>query len=396
MFTPEKLCEKMSSLLEASKKTSVNGKDDYVHLSTLALNAKTEGIDFQEYDCISFLDFIKCFRGLALFKDSSHNPPLYFVRKESGLFFRMRSHDLSDWASLGDYLATIDELCQLALAENWGDYEDEQGRIHHPILQNYLNYTFQKLFADKGIFYSPDQKYAAFNTGLVDCRYLPIYALFDKVPRGAKKWHLVGFCISGENYAGKKLISEFEHLPPLPKYFTSLNDLLYDTNKGLPALDVEHIILERTLRLPIEFLEAHPPKGFKLKSLEEIRSLDKSQKENYYQSLSAAIQSDTDTYRAYSTALHNALSVAIKRVQWNYKSAIPMYYPVKRKMCLFLPLSLVHDNRVDLALVVERMNSGRYQGSTVYQLEWAYKCARLICRPDSDWLTPNLKDLIEE
>ena len=396
MLTPKDLCETMSSLIDGIEKVTINEDSNWVYVSSLAIKVRDAGIDFREYDCINFLSFLKCFRGLKFYRDFNHKPPIDYARRQDDLFFINRGPDLAEFANLGDYLSTYDELCQLALEENWGEYEDESGRTRHPILENYLNYTFQKLYADKGVLYSPDKKYAAFNTGLVDCRYLPIFALFDKIPSIPRKWHLVGFCISGENFAGKKLISEFEHLPPLPKYFTSINDLLYDTSKGLPALDVEHIILERTQRLPFEFLNSHPPKGFELKEVDQIIALQKEEREAYYLSLSKAIEADVDTYRFYSTALRNALDVAIKRVQWNYKSAIPMYYPVKKKMCLFLPLSLVHDNKVDLALVVERMNSGRYQGSTVYRLEWAYKCARLICRPDSDWLTPNLKDIIEE
>ena len=40
------------------------------------------------------------------------------------------------------------------------------------------------------------------------------------------------------------------------------------------------------------------------------------------------------------------------------------------------------------ALVVTKGESGRFQGETIYRLSWAYRCARLVCRPDSDWLTP--------
>ena len=40
------------------------------------------------------------------------------------------------------------------------------------------------------------------------------------------------------------------------------------------------------------------------------------------------------------------------------------------------------------ALVVSKGISGRFQGETIYRLSWAYRCARLVCRPDSDWLTP--------
>ena len=403
MFTPEQLCERMASIIDEMRKVSIEGKDDWVYLSTLGAKARSADILFQDYGAENFYGFIKCFRGLEIFRDESHEQPVVYVRKLGPLSLPLKKEDdspaspvdpkLTDWAYLGDYLATYEDLCQLALDEDWGDYEDDLGRIHHPILENYLNYTFQKLFSDKGILYSSDKRYAAFNTGLVDCRYLPIYALFDKYA-GYKKWHLIGFCISGENQAGKTLNAEFEKMPPLAKYFNSINDLLFDTTRGLPALDFEHIILERTWRLPFEFVKAHPPKDFELKDLKQLKQLDREQKKYYYDSLSKAISADQDTYRAYCMALQNALSVAIKRVQWNYKSAIPMYYPnpKAKKMCLFLPLSLVHDNKVDLALVVERTNSGRYQGSTVYQLEWAYKCARLICRPDSDWLTPNNKD----
>ena len=401
MFTPEQLCERMASVIDEMRKVSMEGKDDWVYLSSLGAKAKAAEVLFQDYGAETFNDFIKCFSGLELFRDDSNANPVVYVRKNGPLSFSSKKEEdspasrvipqLAEWAYLGDYLATYEDLCQLALDEDWGDFEDDMGRIHHPILENYLNYTFQKLFLDEGIRFSSDKRFAAFNTGLVDCRYLPIYALFDKYA-GYKKWHLIGFCISGENKAGKTLNAEFEKMPPLAKYFNSINDLLFDTTKGLPALDVEHIILERTWRLPAEFVKAHPPKDFELKDVDQLKQLDREQRESYYTSLSEAISADQDTYRAYSTALHNALSVAIKRVQWNYKSAIPMYYPKRKKMCLFLPLSLVRDNKVDLALVVERTNSGRYQGATVYQLEWAYKCARLICRPDTDWLTPNNKD----
>ena len=39
-----------------------------------------------------------------------------------------------------------------------------------------------------------------------------------------------------------------------------------------------------------------------------------------------------------------------------------------------------------MALVVQRMRSGNYQGQTILTLPQAYLDARLVCRPDSDWL----------
>lgn len=42
---------------------------------------------------------------------------------------------------------------------------------------------------------------------------------------------------------------------------------------------------------------------------------------------------------------------------------------------------------MDLALAIEKTPSGNYLGHTVLPLDWAYKNARLVCRPDSDWLS---------
>ncbi len=60
--------------------------------------------------------------------------------------------------------------------------------------------------------------------------------------------------------------------------------------------------------------------------------------------------------------LQDATEIAIKRTIWNFTTAIPMYYPKFDKMSLLLPLSLVHDDVVDIVLVVEKMKSGAYRG----------------------------------
>jgi hypothetical protein len=84
----------------------------------------------------------------------------------------------------------------------------------------------------------------------------------------------------------------------------------------------------------------------------------------------------------------DAVDLSIKRVSWNFKTAIPQYYPRVRALQLLLPMCLVSDERVDMALAVEKTPSGSYLGHTALPLDWAYTNARLICRPDSDWLLP--------
>ena len=97
--------------------------------------------------------------------------------------------------------------------------------------------------------------------------------------------------------------------------------------------------------------------------------------------------------------LQDAIDLAVKRVRWNYKTAIPLYFPKGNCMSLMLPLSLQEDSKADAALVVQLMDSGVYQGQTILTLDQAYVDARLICRPDSDWLNPgniHVTDDLEE
>lgn len=126
--------------------------------------------------------------------------------------------------------------------------------------------------------------------------------------------------------------------------------------------------------------------------------MDCEERELYYSALSQAIKEDTKTYRNITNRFKDALELSLKRIEWNFKTAIPMYFPTQNKMSLLLPLALVDDEKVDIALVVEKTESGNYLGHTILPLEWAYSNARLVCRPDSDWLVAEniAQTIIEE
>ena len=235
------------------------------------------------------------------------------------------------------------------------------------------------------MFVSDDEEYAVFNTGLVDWRYLPIYALFRKNRREdiRQKWYLVDYCIEGEGRAGKTLVSKFAKLPGAAHYFNSVNDMVYDIRAGKPVLDIEHIIVERINRFPQEFIQKNAPADF---DVQDTASMTQDEREEYFERLRDAIRDDMECYRNMAGRLEDALSMSLRRIKWNYKTAVPVYYATKDRLCLLLPLCLVRDSVVDAALVVSRTQSGRYQGETIYTLDWAYKCARIIYHIDSDWL----------
>ncbi len=84
-----------------------------------------------------------------------------------------------------------------------------------------------------------------------------------------------------------------------------------------------------------------------------------------------------------------ALRFALLKTQLNYKTAVPYYNPRKNCLQLLLPLDLMSTGTVDCALVVNRPSAAqRYVGHTILPLGWVYSNARLVCRLETHWLTP--------
>jgi hypothetical protein len=287
------------------------------------------------------------------------------------------------------YTSALELLAEMAIEERWFFGTDPNPRNEYPILDNYLTYTFFKLKQEKRVLEFKDGNvgWATFNTGLVDRLYDPIYALFASNDRPQPAWQFSDFCVPGKGSSGKKLTEIFDPLPEPATYFSSNFDMLLDTTKDV-HVDYEHVILDGVYRdrFPAEFLARHVPKGLQWRDYPKLQRADR---QTYLAALRDAIEQDLQCTRAIKNRLEDAKALAEKRTRWNFKTAIPQYYPARNTMSLLLPLALVSDEKVDIALVVTRNPSGSYQGRTVLPLDWAYQNARLVCRPDSDWLTPD-------
>jgi hypothetical protein len=293
----------------------------------------------------------------------------------------------------------IERLAELALPEKWY-YGDEEPTDRFPILKNYLGYTFKKLCTENKVCIETDlerdEEYAAFNTGLVDQKYEYIYALCKQNTRSyGPYWYLVDFVVAGED-AGKTLVNLFNPMPRKADYFKGrIENMLYDTSTGDLACDYAHILVERTSRLPVSFFQENCPAGFTCidgVEIADVAGLSDSapEKKEYFRKLGEKIQHTPKILNRLKNRLDDAVKLALKRVEWNYKTAIPVYFPSRDAMSLLLPLALVDEDQIDLALVVERKQSGAYQGQTVLPLAMAYSNSRLVTRPDSDWLKTDI------
>lgn len=274
--------------------------------------------------------------------------------------------------------STWQDLAGKALKENWGDEKKL------PLLRNYITYTYLRLLNEGKVKLAVTRPVIAFDTGLVDERYEPIYAILEE--NTAKDdplvWRLSGFCCRGEDLGKRLLTALFNPIPKAANYLDQFSDVVYDSSSGDLDCDWDHIILENADRIPSELLERRA-KGFEVRNCD---TMGKGEIEKYKKSFAEYLENNPTAHRELMSDFKTAVELTKKKVAWNYKTAVPIYFASDNTVSLLLPLSLLSENKVDLALVVEKQPSGNYQGHTIYTLDMAYKNARLIARPESAWL----------
>ena len=74
---------------------------------------------------------------------------------------------------------------------------------------------------------------------------------------------------------------------------------------------------------------------------------------------------------------------SIRLAQRSYRIAVPQFH--YGKIQLLLPIYLRSPAKPDLALTLER-HGAWYRAATVLYPDWAYRQARLLSRPNSEWL----------
>ncbi len=296
---------------------------------------------------------------------------------------------LESFAFLGNWSSFLADLAAKAVDEEW-DFKSSAVKNYH-ILMQYIKYTFSRLMREKKVCVSADKRFAAFNTGLADNHYDDIYACFvPNDPGVGTEWRYAGFCTAASGGLGKQLVNYFNPLPEPPLYFKRKEDLFYNSANQLHT-DFEHIIIDNIKRLPMRFLRDQFFDNQEARDIAEsiIASRDRIIRGDLYERLKRIICDNNRLFMRIQNRLKDAIELAQKRARWNYKTAIPSYFPKRDTMSLMLPLALMDESRPDVALVVELTRSGSYQGQTILTLPQAYIDARLISRLTDDWLVPS-------
>ncbi len=250
------------------------------------------------------------------------------------------------------------KLVELAQIENWESFEErEDGLPKFPrgnlqILSSYLNYTFMRLQEEGKVLVANTKDRACFNTGLLDRRFgEDIYAFFNRNCRGQgfQDWCFQMFCTRSEAMR-QNLLKGFGDFPLFAEYYNRANyrDLFFDFEYEKIVLS-PHILDDRAFRFPRRL-----PRDLNV----------------LYGLIQGAVQG------------------LYARLRRNYKLAVPHWHD--GHIQLLLPLCLADSSKADLALLVERNDEQKcYFAKTILTMDMAYQDARLICRPDSDWLRVN-------
>ncbi len=245
--------------------------------------------------------------------------------------------DIYDYMYWGNYNQQIQKLADKVLPEKWSF----EGKDDNYILKNYLKYTFYKLQEENKVIET--DTYCVFDTGLFSHYYEPIYAygeLYKNPSENTAKWYFKGF---KDTYELGSL--DIEKFPERADYFSDPTRLVFNWHLNVNK-NYKHILddLSTSQRLPDSIKNSNRP-------LETLKGV---------------------------------IDTAIQKVIANYKLAVPHYY--QNKIQLLVPLCFGKDDTPNVALVLDLMKNGYYQATTCLSMEMAYMDARLIAKPESNWL----------
>jgi hypothetical protein len=228
-----------------------------------------------------------------------------------------------------------------------------------PKLRNYLLYTFIRLrdleIADPGKYFvlSEDQSWVCFNTGLQDRHAGDLFSIFQKYVPPANP---LAKPVADWVYRGTATARETAYrshfgtaLPKLAWYSNDSRDYIFNTDYAIDTDVFDHM-----------FERAKERSGLPEEASDE-------------------------SVRNY---LKGAIENLIPKIRRNYKTAIPMYFIEEKRMQLLLPFHSTNGRDVSCFLVERDDTNHVYKIKTILDMDQAYFAARLITRPDKEWLNP--------
>lgn len=291
-----------------------------------------------------------------------------------------------DFAVVADWESRLEDLAEMAEPERW-TYLEAPARTSLPVLDSYLRYTFLRL-TDQGRIAETDDL-ACFNTGLLTPGQEEIYGVFTvsdhfdpgvSVGQDNKKWFLKTWARAGDG-----ILTSFRSLPALATYWDDPGQLILN-----PALEIQpnldHIVRENLPRFPVELggtLDEKGVPGELLDTEDDVEEEEIRDEPQVTQEDGGEQSGSPEVPLIARNALEGAMTHAVRLARRSYRIAVPQFH--RGKIQLLLPLYLRDARRPTLALTLQR-HGDWYRAATVLYPDWAYRHARLLSRPNSEWL----------
>jgi hypothetical protein len=290
-----------------------------------------------------------------------------------------------DFAKVADWDDRLRTLAEMAEPERW-TYLHAPSQSPLPILDAYIKHTFIRVSEQQKIVDA--EQFACINTGLLTLGQEEIFGLFtisedynptQPISFANKKWWLKSWARSGD-----KVLTDFMEFPRLAEYWNEPKELIFDPKLQV-QLNLDHIVKDNLNRFPEEL-------GGKVDKNGVPTDLGDQHEDDDFEAAESGGEAQPIPM-ATRNALEGAMKHSIRLAQRSYRMAVPQFY--HGRIQLLLPLYLRDSKRPDLALTLER-HGGWYRAATVLYTDWAYRHARLLARPNSEWLGGFRTDMLHE
>lgn len=257
----------------------------------------------------------------------------------------------------------LEELKGKIIPEPWEYKRKKDDTFKNPILKSYLQFELDRLFYEQDVLNYPDRivfneskNKVLFNTNLIN-KYGKDLKIVGTLLEISNKIYLSELEISPSTSDLKKMGFDSLKEPMTPMFFKDINEIIFhcDWEIDQSMKSYEHILEDRIERFPEKYRDLTPD--------------DLGQR------------------------LDNAINLASRIAQRNYKFIVPMYYPTLNRIQLLMPIYLEssYSSHPDFALVLTpNADDKLYTLETILGLDEVYQDARLIAKPEESWLNPEM------
>lgn len=251
----------------------------------------------------------------------------------------MTLYDFAYCGSREGFQNMINYLANIAEPETWSFSDNTKS-----VLIKYIKGTFKQCYKQNKILYTSDKQFCCINTGLLTPNGNDIMMIFEKNTTPDKEpWVLKAF----RDYTERQYMDLFKYTPEMATY-TDNYELFY-FNPNFPIIVSSDHILDD--------------------NWERIQSVAPSLSKTVAKTLMVGVIEETK-----------------RKIKRNLRLVVPQYYKEQIMYLMPVRIPINDDFFVTMALAVELTASNQYRANTIFTKEMAYEKARLLMKPESNWL----------